>query len=284
MNHFPHAFPRRILTAVCGLSPQILTETLYALAVEAKPGFLPTEIHLLTTREGAHRARLTLLHPETGKFHQLLRDYGFPNIAFDDSHIHIIRDRDGNELDDIRTPEENECLADDIARAIREYTLDPEAALHVSIAGGRKTMGYYAGYALSLFGRQQDRLSHVLVTPDYEANPDFFYPTPTSQIIYTREKRPLDTAEAKVVLAEIPFIRLRDDIPGRLLNGQAGFSETIELARRANQPPELVIDRATRELRANGIAVAVPPSLFAFYLWVVTRTVLEGKTLPRPHH
>lgn len=282
MNRSPQAFPRRILAAVCGLSPQILTETLYALAVAGEPKFVPTEIHLLTTAEGSHRARLTLLHPETGKFHQLRQDYGLPEIAFDAGNIHVVQDCDGNELDDIRTPEDNERLADHIAQAIRQYTLDPDSALHVSIAGGRKTMGYYAGYALSLFGRQQDRLSHVLVTPDYESHRDFFYPTPYSRIIHTRDERPLDTAEARVVLAEIPFIRLRDDIPGRLLNGQAGFSETIDFARRANEPPELVLDRASHELTANGIVVALPPSLFAFYLWVVQRTVLDGKPLPKP--
>ncbi|SMF96978.1 CRISPR-associated protein, NE0113 family [Methylomagnum ishizawai] len=284
MYHSPKDFPRRILVAVCGLSPQILTETLYALAVAGEPRFVPTEIHLLTTREGAHRARLSLLQPETGKFHRLCEDYGLPAIAFDAGNIHVVHDREGNGLDDIRTPQENEWLADHIAQAIRQYTLDPDAALHVSIAGGRKTMGYYAGYALSLFGRRQDRLSHVLVTPDYESHPEFFYPTPASQIIHTRgdHPRPLDTSQAEVILAEIPFIRLRDDIPGRLLNGQAGFSETIDLARRAHEAPELVIDRAARELRANGIAVALPPSLFAFYLWVVTRTVLNEKPLPKP--
>jgi CRISPR-associated protein (TIGR02584 family) len=41
-------------------------------------------------------------------------------------------------------------------------TADPQASLHVSIAGERKTMGFYVGYALSLFGRTQGRLSHVL--------------------------------------------------------------------------------------------------------------------------
>jgi len=282
MHSSPEVFPRRILLAVCGLSPQILTETLYALAIAGEPKFTPTEIHLLTTREGAHRARLTLLHPDTGKFHQLRRDYSLPECSFDAESIHVVMDRDGNELDDIRTPQENERLADHITQVVRQFTVDPEAALHVSIAGGRKTMGYYAGYALSLFGRQQDRLSHVLVTPDYEGNPDFFYPTPQSQIIYTRDKRPLDTTQAEVVLAEIPFIRLREDIPGRLLNGQAGFSETIDFARRANETPVLGIDRAARELTVNGIAVPLQPSLFAFYLWVVTRSVLNEKPLPKP--
>jgi hypothetical protein len=42
---FDHAgaFPRRVLLAVTGLSPQIVTETLYALAV--KGSWIPTERH-----------------------------------------------------------------------------------------------------------------------------------------------------------------------------------------------------------------------------------------------
>ena len=36
--------------------------------------------------------------------------------------------------------------------------------MHVSIAGGRKTRGFLAGYTLSLLGRPQDRLSHEQLT------------------------------------------------------------------------------------------------------------------------
>ncbi|MFM8444585.1 MAG: CRISPR-associated ring nuclease Csm6 [Methylococcus sp.] len=282
MPQDPTNFPRRLLVAVCGLSPQILTETLYALAIAGSPRFIPTEIHLLTTGEGAHRARLTLLHEDTGRFHRLRRDYGLPDIAFDGTHVHIITGREGRPLNDIRTPEENECLADGITARIRACTQDPDAALHVSIAGGRKTMGYYAGYALSLFGRPQDRLSHVLVTPDYEGNPDFFFPTPRSEIIYTRDNRPLDAAQAEVTLAQIPFIRLRDEMPARLLGGQATFAETIDLAHRASQPPELRLRPSARELGANGIVLTLSPSQFAFYLWVVRRGALEGQPITKP--
>ncbi len=51
-----HPYPRRILLAVTGLTPQVITETLYALAVQRQPAFIPTEIHLLTTHEGAEAA------------------------------------------------------------------------------------------------------------------------------------------------------------------------------------------------------------------------------------
>lgn len=70
----PHEYPHRILLCVTGLSPQIVTETLYALAVARATPFIPTEIHLLTTTDGARLARAALLHPDGGHFHALLND------------------------------------------------------------------------------------------------------------------------------------------------------------------------------------------------------------------
>lgn len=37
-----HATPRKILLAVTGISPQIVTETLYALGCEAKKNLMPS--------------------------------------------------------------------------------------------------------------------------------------------------------------------------------------------------------------------------------------------------
>ena len=67
----------------------------------------------------------------------------------------------------------------------QKFTLDDDTQLMVSIAGGRKTMGYYAGYALTLFGRHQDQLSHVLVSEEFEGNRDFFFPTRQTEIVYS---------------------------------------------------------------------------------------------------
>ena len=93
----PH--PRRILLAVTGLSPQVVTETLYALGVGAgQPGqgaFIPTEVRLITTTEGAKIARTALLHPDGGQFHALLRDYpqlGQPVLLLQGArHLHLHR-------------------------------------------------------------------------------------------------------------------------------------------------------------------------------------------------
>ena len=153
-NRAAHQHPRRILLAVTGLSPQIVTETLYALALTREPAFIPTEVHLLTTADGAKFARAALLHPDGGQFQALLKDYpriGHP--AFDDANIHVIVGPDGKPLADIRTPAENAAAADAITSLVAKLTSDDSSALHVSVAGGRKTMGFYLGYAFSLFAR-----------------------------------------------------------------------------------------------------------------------------------
>ena len=139
----PEDHPRRILLAVIGLSPQILTETVYALAVApARPQrpFVPTEVRLITTNEGAERAKLSLLHPESGWFHRLRADYALPPIAFGPEYIQVLRDAAGRPLGDIRTPADNTRAADTILEVVRALTRNDDSALHVSIAGGRKTM------------------------------------------------------------------------------------------------------------------------------------------------
>ena len=112
--------PRRILLAATGLFPQIVTETLYALAVQpgaAGQAFLPTEIHLITTAEGARLARTALLHPDGGQFHALLANYpqlGHP--VFDDAHIHQIHNAQGQPL----------LLADEIGAQGRNLSFERE--------------------------------------------------------------------------------------------------------------------------------------------------------------
>jgi len=279
----PDQYERRVLVAVTGLSPQVITETLYGLAFINKPSFVPTEIHLVTTLEGAHRAKLDLLHEETGKFLAFCREYDLPPIAFNLSTIHIITDRSGHEMDDIRTPAENEAAADCITGILSSLTQDANAAIHVSIAGGRKTMGYYLGYALSLFGREQDRLSHVLVSEGYEGHQDFYYPTKKSNVIYDRNNRPLDTSKAEIALAQIPFIRIRDSIPESLMSGTVSFLETINLAKKAEQEPTLIIDVNQKKISANGVIFTLKDILFAFYCWVISQTLLEQVLLYKPN-
>ncbi|MDD5297605.1 MAG: CRISPR-associated ring nuclease Csm6 [Rhodocyclaceae bacterium] len=265
--------PRRILLAVTGLTPQVVTETLYALACQPESPWIPDEIHLITTATGAENARLNLLLPD-GWFHRLRADYHLPAIAFPVENIHILENADGKPLDDIRTPEENTLAADFITETLRRLTEDTHTELHVSIAGGRKTMGYYLGYALSLYGRPQDRLSHVLVSDPYETNREFYYPTPYDHPIYSRrgdKEIAVDARNAKVELADIPFVRLREGLPKELLEGEARFSQAVAAAQRAGRVEELRIDLTTRRVTAGGEPVRLAPKEFILLLWLAQR-------------
>ena len=271
------ASQRRILLCAIGMSPQIVTETLYALAARPAPGqvpWAPTEVHIITTAVGAENARLSLLSGQPGWFHQLRRDFNLPAIAFGEDTIHVIRDPSDMPLEDIRTPEDNEAAANQIAALVRNLTSETETSVHASLAGGRKTMSYYLGYALSLFGRPQDRLSHVLVTHEFEAHPDFFYPTPYERVIHTRDAHPraIDCANAQVQLAEIPFLRLRDALPAPLLSKEEiRFGDAVRRADLAVQAARVEIDTRNRTLRVNGETLRLSPTNFALYVWLARR-------------
>ena len=272
----PASFQRRILVAVTGLSPQIVTETLYALAVEQKPAFVPTEIHLITTGEGANRARLSLLSNEPGAFHALRHDYSLPEIDFSEKNIHVLTGSDGRTLTDISDEAENLAAADLITALVREFSADPESALHVSLAGGRKTMGFFLGYALTLLGRPQDRLSHVLISAPFESSWKFFYPTPHSEVIELAGGGLADASKAKVMLADIPFVSLRHGLPENLLQGRSSYSETVAAAQRAHAPASLVLEPEKRRIIAAGQSIELSPTLMAL-LTLFARRLLEDK-------
>ena len=282
LRQFPNQYPRRVLLAVSGLSPQIVTETIYALASNADAPFVPTEVHLITTREGAQKAELSLLSDDLGWFHKLCADYHLPGITFSRKNIHIMRDANERGMDDIRSMDDNRAAADFITARVRDFSSDPDCALHVSIAGGRKTMGFYLGYALSLYGRPQDRLSHVLVSEPFENSIDFFYPTPYSRVLQTRDGKLADTAMAQVTLAEIPFVSLRHGLPQKLLSGHASFGETVAAAQAALAPPELVIDLARKRIRAGGQEMELPPAELALLAVFARQVSSGGAALPAP--
>ena len=256
---------RKVLLCVTGLSPQIVTETLYALAIAQETPWIPSEIRLLTTTRGAENARLMLLSEQPGWFHRLCRDWSLPAIAFNDSHIEVIANSAGQPLDDILDDADNQCAADSISDCVRRLTQDDDTEIHASIAGGRKTMGFFMGYAMGLWGRPQDRLSHVLVSSPFESRAEFFYPTPTPCVIpaNSRGQDPLDASKARVWLGNIPFVRLRHLLPESLRVGQGRFADAVSAANTALDQISLDIDLAQSAIRINGTRLRLQPMQFA---------------------
>jgi CRISPR-associated protein (TIGR02584 family) len=273
----PASYPRRIVVASLGLAPQVLTETLYCLGT-AEPSFVPTEIHAVTTQEGRHRAILTLLDDSTAMLAALEADHGLPGLgtALKPEHIHVINDLIGTPLADIDSESDNAAAADLMVSLLRTFTADPGCALHVSIAGGRKTMGFLLGCALSLFGRPQDRLSHVLVSEPFQAHPQFYFPPRTPRVLHDRDNRPVSTSDARIILAEIPVVRLRDGLPRGLLENKRSYSATVAAAQGAIASPELVVHFTDKSLVCAGKKVSLTPVTFAFAAWLADRAARLG--------
>lgn len=262
------AYSRNILLVFSGMSPQVVTGTLYALLNDPKYNdHIPTEIHLACTLAGKEQALKWLLGTK-GQFAKFCKDYSFPVGTLSPSNIHLIRSRFDMPLTDIRTAEDNEDMADFVLNLIRELSADPESRLHVSISGGRKTMSFFGGYALSLYGRPQDMLTHVLVSDDYEFIPEYFYPTPYSKIVQSRDGQKLNAKNAIVELASIPFLRLRDTLPEVALIAETGFNDVLRKSQKSLSRPTLLVDYENHLLVCSGETLKLQRVLFGVYAWL----------------
>ncbi len=277
------------------MTPQIITETLWALACDPakQKKWVPNEIQVLSTTTGLKKIKDNLLG-DNGIFKKMCEEYNLPEIKFDENSLHAIVDKEGNKLDDLKTPEENELAADMICQKVREFTQDDNVSLHVSIAGGRKTMGFYAGYALSLYGRIQDQLSHVLVSEKYETLQGFYYPAlkkgqniikkthkKTEQGHDVYEEELLDAFDAKVWLANIPFVRLREFINPKNTVVNKSFSTVIEMVNASLQPFSVILDVNDKKVIIGDKECKLSPKEFSLYL-LVAELKLKGEALYYP--
>ena len=179
--------PKHVLISVVGLSPQVITETLYCYWCLASPPVPITEVFALTTLRGKQALEDTLLG-DNGKLKSLCNDYNLPPIHFDLANVHLLKGADGQPLEDISNVVDNEALADQLFAFVRNLATSTDICLHASIAGGRKTMGLYIGLAMQFYGRPGDTLSHVLVNPELE-NQEFFYPPPNGVDVVLNDGR-----------------------------------------------------------------------------------------------
>lgn len=270
-------FKQQILLAVTGLSPQVITETIYALHKAGKP--IPSRIVIITTLRGAQEVITHLITEK--KVEQLCQDYQLPPIKLLPQDILVVSDAKGNAINDATSIDDHTAMSDFISEKVRALTANPDCAIHASLAGGRKTMTFLLGYAMSLYGRKQDSLSHILVTEGFESS-QFFYPTPYPQQIYLRIGS-RNAMEAKVTLAEIPFVRLRDEFPDKLLSGRASYSETVDWLNIDLDKEIIILHINSRSVNFCQQNCQLPPAEFVFYWWFILRAKAELAGLSIPH-
>lgn len=270
----------KILLSVTGMSPAVVTETLYALVTEK--GFIPDEIQVITTLQGRNQVLKTLCGIEGGRkekkgaLEEFIEDYGkqygIEQIYFDEGCIHIIEDENGEQLADIRSPQENNLAADKIVSLVGKLCSDENNQLHVSIAGGRKTMGFFMGYALSLYGREQDSLSHVLVSADFENLPSFYYPKPYShKILNDRTGQEFDAKDANVMLAEIPWVRLGLGLSDELLGGKISYSDSVAKAQQLQAKPRICFlsPMEDQKVQFGNVSIKLSPKEYSLLISLV---------------
>jgi CRISPR-associated protein (TIGR02584 family) len=261
---------RQLFIAVVGMTPQVVTETLFVLLVQRK---IPIdEMFIITTAEGKGALLGTAGNNHTSLRKELMKmceQYRCSLPTFDEDKSVLVAREETVELHDIRSDRDNQLFPNLIADFIRSLTSDPQLTLHCSVAGGRKTMSIAMAFALSLFGRKKDKLYHVLASGEFEKSKQYFPHT-------TEEGRDL-------VLAEVPYIRLRDILPLLRQFPQASFSDYVamgqgEIDRLMNLTP-LTFDRENRTVHIAEHVFRFRPLEFAFYLFVAQhkKPVLGGK-------
>ncbi|MBW2034166.1 MAG: TIGR02584 family CRISPR-associated protein, partial [Deltaproteobacteria bacterium] len=177
----------------------------------------------ITTRDGKERIYADLLGGKSGHYFRYLEEYGIEpsSIDFGHSNIHVIIDGHGNEIPDISKESDNEHVLRKCLELTFHFTSDPENCVLFSVAGGRKTMSSCLTLAAQMYGRNQDRLYHVLVSPEFESNRDFYYPPKQSRSVELRDKngQPFfkETRYAEVNLVHIPFVSIREQLSPDLL-------------------------------------------------------------------
>jgi hypothetical protein len=109
----------------------------------------------------------------------------------------------------------------------------------------------------------------VLVDEAFENHPDFFYPSREPRLIETRNGRQLDAHTARVEVAEIPYVRLRDTLSTSLPPPTSAFAPTIERVQHTLDAlpdiPPLVIELIARKICIGVTEIALEPVEIVLY-------------------
>ena len=269
-----------VLFAVLGMTPSVLTETIWALACAPTP-VLPDRVVVLTTTAGRDALSRQLFLHGTDRlcgWDRLLKAIAQRGLSVEghlkfgvaSDHIRLFPAPSGMaDLADIATTEDNAVAADFILRELRAFTEDPATAVFASIAGGRKTMGALLMSCMSLLGRAQDRVLHVLVNAPFDGplEPPFLFPE--KGVVYHQcDGRQIRSVDARVELIDVPFVRMRGWYEGTFKSAPPGYAALVAgIQRQAPAPqnyPVITFDRASGELEvAGGPPVALSPTEFA---------------------
>ena len=266
---------RIILVSAMGTSPAVLTNMVWGLAHQ-KHSIVPDEIVVFITKSGKELLIQRLF--DKGVWNEMRSNLKREKIEIDGklvfgaTSIRVIPDAEGNEIEDLRTGDDNLRAADFMLSQLRQYTEDSETELHVSIAGGRKTISALLFSCMSLLGREQDKVYHVLLPPALEGGvtPTFYYPkrgsTYTAQVTGKKHKAKYLQCE----LFEVPFVRMRGWYQEKFKNIPPSYRTLISKVQTVAPPavvyPEIEIDAWNGWAKIDGKLAPMSKACFAMLL------------------
>lgn len=292
---------KTILIAVSGMSPAIITETLWALAGETPP-VVPDEVIAITTLKGESDIESQLKrsskewknkcvweHLRKDIFAKAGLPQGSSKLQLSVRVIELPNAKTGVRVkaQDLRSEADNAEAADFILGVISSITNAADHHLIASIAGGRKTMSALMYASMSLVAKETDRITHVLVSDPFDMTRGFFYPGQMVQDLTafdpaTKATIPVRASEAHIELANLPFVPLRNGF--KELNEKslsfAGLVNryTRELQQPLSRPPRVALDVNSGKLQVEGIELLLTGRelLVATFLYLRAK---EGKVI-----
>ena len=205
---------KTILLCTLGRTPQVLVETIWALANQGDI-VVPDEIVAVSMNNFAGKAKDSIFGKGKGWsiLTDKLRKAKVPvagKLHFED--VLVATDENGP-IQDLRTVEDNTRCANYLFTLLRKYMVgSDDTRIIVSLSGGRKSLSALVTANMSLFARPQDKLVHLIADAKLE---DGKYHFPKKGHGYS--------------LFEVPFVRARGLIQGIDIGKVKSFAECMRI-------------------------------------------------------
>lgn len=275
---------KNVLITVLGMSPAVVTETIWALFREGEEQ-VPDEVCIVTSEKGRMGFKKGVL--DTGIWGEMKAAVGKEGMRLE--WWMLTDPSTGEALDDIVNSEHQEIVADKLLEIIRRYKNPQGDPYHIvaSIAGGRKSMSALMYAAMSLAAEETDRITHVLVDDEVTRIRDFFYPGQKKQELSymdrnDQQEKSLTAANVRCELADLPFVPLSFLVGSNKNLAEGSFNTLVEKAKvrcRDLDPRKIRIrlSRTSCEATINGKTVDdIPADAYALLcglvLWRKTKS------------
>ena len=270
---------KNILISGIGTSPAVLTETVWCLAHQSVP-VVPDEVVVLTTESGKERLYAEILNGESSVWRRMCESLREDKVdidgklVFGKTSVRVIPDAHGNEIYDLRSGEDNLRAADFMLQQLRQYTESSDMVVLASIAGGRKTMSALLFSCMTLLGREDDKVFHVLLPPEFEGGvtPPMYYPV--KGVTYTNRMtgKTYKSEKFQSELFEVPFVRMRGWYQEKFKNIPPSYRTLISKVQTVAPPavvyPEIEIDAWNGWAKIDGKLAPMSKACFAMLLLI----------------